>query len=694
MPKERKELEPEPSRRETSSKSWTIRLNIVIQIVGSRGDVQPFIALGRGLQKHGHRVRLATHNVFEEFVRDSGLEFYPIGGDPKELISYMVKNPGLIPSMHSMAQGDIQQKRAMIAEILAGCWKSCIEPDTKTQEPFVADAIIANPPSFANVHCAQALGVPLHMVFTMPWTPTRNFPQPLANINDRDFKDPGLINYASYGIVDFLTWSGLGDVINDFRKSLDLEPVSPTVGPMLLTTLKVPFTYCWSPALVAKPRDWPCYVDVCGFFFRQQPDYTPPAEIAQFLRDGPPPIHVGFGSIVIDDPGKLTSIILEAVKQLGLRAIISKGWSNLGGDGGHPENKDVLFIGDCPFDWLFQHVAAVVHHGGSGTTAVGLQKARPTAIIPFFGDQPFWGAAVAATGAGPQPIPYKRLTTKKLVDAITYCLTPKAKECAQSISDRMSNEDGVENCIQSFHANLPLDAMKSEFVPTAPASWTYKKANIDIEISKVAAQVLIENNCISQNDLRNYQTEPITIIEARWDPLRDIADVTLDVVADLGITTSDVVADTYKDVKQLEAADSKDSPLEKVGKAVEAAGKGLGKFNVAIFKGLALDFKHAASEVMQAIHKLHGGEKITGTVTGNPVKNSGSAAPGIVFYPSDKLARSLKYRAKDKISNEIKAQKLAEGEYLVKNNVGDVDLKNIVAEFEKLKQGQGKEATK
>jgi len=187
--------------------SFNIKLNIVIQVVGSRGDVQPFIALGNALQKAGHRVRLATHNVFSSFVQQSGLQFYPIGGDPSELMSYMVKNPGLIPSIKSLRAGEIQRKRAMVSEMLEGCWKSCIEPDPESGAPFVAEAIIANPPSFAHVHCAQALGVPLHMVFTMPWSSTKAFPHPLANLKNSTV-DPQLANYISYGIVEWMTWQG------------------------------------------------------------------------------------------------------------------------------------------------------------------------------------------------------------------------------------------------------------------------------------------------------------------------------------------------------------------------------------------------------------------------------------------------------------------------------------------------------
>lgn len=192
---------------EPQNKSWATKLNIVIQVVGSRGDVQPFIALGNELQRYGHRVRLATHDIFENFVRDSDLEFYPIGGDPAELMAYMVKNPGLLPSMKSLAAGEIQQKRYMVQEMLEKFWHSCLRPDPLTGLPFVADAIIANPPSFAHIHCAQALGIPIHLMFTMPWSNTRAFPHPLANLRNVG-SDPRVENYISYSVIEWLTWQG------------------------------------------------------------------------------------------------------------------------------------------------------------------------------------------------------------------------------------------------------------------------------------------------------------------------------------------------------------------------------------------------------------------------------------------------------------------------------------------------------
>jgi hypothetical protein len=158
------------------------RMNIAVHIVGSRGDVQPFIAIGQILRdKYGHRVRICTHPVFKTFVEENGLEFFSIGGDPATLMAYMVKNPGLMPGIESLKAGDVGKRRADIAEILEGTWRGCVEPGdgmgsekvgtplTKEEEAdrlFIADAIIANPPSYGHIHCAEKLGIPLHMMFT------------------------------------------------------------------------------------------------------------------------------------------------------------------------------------------------------------------------------------------------------------------------------------------------------------------------------------------------------------------------------------------------------------------------------------------------------------------------------------------------------------------------------------------------
>lgn len=197
----------------------TPKLNIVVMVIGSRGDVQPFLKLGKNLKECGHRVRIATHPAFRDFVQnDSGLEFFSVGGDPAELMAFMVKNPGMIPTVETIKKGEIGRRRDQMSKMFEGFWRACInatddEKDIHNlnmmgeKQPFVADAIIANPPCFAHIHCAERLGIPLHLMFTFPYTPTQAFPHPLANIKKTNV-DPGYTNFMSYPLVEMMTWQG------------------------------------------------------------------------------------------------------------------------------------------------------------------------------------------------------------------------------------------------------------------------------------------------------------------------------------------------------------------------------------------------------------------------------------------------------------------------------------------------------
>ncbi|CAG8060119.1 unnamed protein product [Penicillium olsonii] len=625
---------PEPPPTVPVGVTCELQLNIVIQVVGSRGDVQPFIALGNELQLHGHRVRLATHGVFQKFVLDSGLEFYPIGGDPSELMAYMVKNPGLIPGMKTLRSGEIQRKRAMVGEMLNGCWDSCIRDDPLSKVPFVADAIIANPPSFAHIHCAQALSIPLHLMFTMPWSSTRAFPHPLANLKYSN-TEPKIANYLSYGIVEWMTWQGLGDVINDWRAKLDLEPIPATEGPCLTETLNVPFTYCWSPSLMPKPLDWPSNIDVCGFFFRSLPDYSPAPELDSFLRNGSRPVYIGFGSIVIEDPVAMTQMILGAVRTLGVRAIISRGWSKLGGEDAVSDDQ-VFYLGDCPHEWLFQHVSAVVHHGGAGTTACGLRFGKATTIIPFFGDQLFWGNMVASCGLGPKPIPYQSLTTESLAEAIRFCLQPAAQSAAEQVANRMSHECGVSTAVESFHRNLPVADMQCDVLHSEPAVWRFKKkSKSPIRLSKLAAEILIQHHRFKLSDLQPYETLSVYIQNRRWDPVTGTASSLLGTSTDILKATGDIVYRPYEEfrrsgnsqlpppepscsrsssvtsaaeVTSLAPSGRSSSKLKTTGAAMEGSAKSLGKAVGFWYKGVLIDMPLAVSEGLRAVPRLYGEE--------------------------------------------------------------------------------------
>ncbi|KAJ7063648.1 glycosyltransferase family 1 protein [Mycena amicta] len=493
-------------------------LNIVVMIVGSRGDVQPYVALGKLLLAHGHRVRIATHETFREFVSEAGLEFFGIGGDPQELMSYMVKNPGLIPGIASLTNGDIGRKRKMLNEMISGCWLSCHAPCTQTGRTFAADAIISNPPAFAHVHCAEALGIPLLMSFTMPWCPTTDFPHPLVNINSTN-AEKGLTNYLTYALADILTWQGVGDLINNFRKqTLRLEPLSLRSGPSLLDRVKIPWTYCMSPALVPKPDDWKNHIDVVGFYFLDLATrYKPPDDLAAFLAAGEAPVYIGFGSVVVDDPEAMTKMIFEATKQAGVRALVSAGWGGLGGMNIPPH---VFILGNVPHDWLFdnERVSAVVHHGGAGTTAIGLAKGRPTVVVPFFGDQAFWGQMINKSGAGPAPIHHKELTVMNLRDALQFVTSQEAKTAAKGLAEQIKREDGTRRGVDSFYRHLPLLNMRCDVDPTRLAVWW--STEYCLKLSGFAAQVLADAKMLDletldlhrpkEYDTRKEVSDPVT----------------------------------------------------------------------------------------------------------------------------------------------------------------------------------------
>ncbi|RPA72901.1 UDP-Glycosyltransferase/glycogen phosphorylase [Ascobolus immersus RN42] len=501
----------------------TPRLRIVIQVIGSRGDVQPFLALAKVLQAapYHHRVRLATHASFKKFVEDAGVEFFCIGGDPSELMAYMVKNPGLMPGVESLRDGEVSRRRRGMAEMLVGGWRSCIEAGDGmggAGESFVADVILANPPSFSHVHCAERLGVPLHLMFTMPWSPTSAFPHPLANIYETNV-EAGMVNFLSYLLVEMMTWQGLGDVVNKFRqRTLGLPPLSTIWAPGLVHRLRIPHTYCWSPALIPKPNDWADHIGISGFYFLSLAStYTPPPDLDAFLRAGDPPVYIGFGSIVVDDPNKLTQTIFEAVRLAGVRAIVSKGWGGIGGEGLQvPEN--IFLLDNCPHDWLFAHVSAVVHHGGAGTTAIGLAMGKPTVIVPFFGDQAFWGNMVHKRGLGPAPIHNKTLTAENLAEAITYALRPDVLEKSKEVGRLIMAEKGAEVGAKEFTDTLTQTDMRCDLAPERVAVWRHKKTGL--KLSAAVAHVLVEAGHLTWEELRLHRhvewqtdvgpTDPIT----------------------------------------------------------------------------------------------------------------------------------------------------------------------------------------
>jgi len=435
-------------------------LTIVILVVGSRGDVQPFIPIARRLAQDGHRVRLATHAVFREFVESHGIEFFPLAGDPRELMDYMVMTGGhLVPHHLGQLVEQVPRKREVMAEILASTWAACTESDPArpAASPYLANAVIANPPSLGHIHVAEALGVPLHIMFTMPWSPTGAFPHPFTHVTSAGHA--GLRNRLSFEAFDWLTWLGLADLVNDFREqSLGLEPIHlRDHGASVLHELAVPHAYLWSPSLLAKPSDWGPHIDVTGFVFPDETRFQPSSALREFLAAGDPPVYVGFGSCTATDPIALTTTIFDGLERAGVRGLVSRGWAKLG-IASAP--KHVHLVDDVPHDWLFPRCTAVCHHGGAGTTAAGLRNGLPTMVVPFFGDQYFWGRIVADAGAGPEPVPIDALTAETLADGIAFTLQPEVRARAVALGEKVRAQPGAQQAVAAFYKRLPLAGMR------------------------------------------------------------------------------------------------------------------------------------------------------------------------------------------------------------------------------------------
>ena len=206
-----------------------------------------------------------------------------------------------------------------------------------------------------------------------------------------------------------------------------------------------PVLYGFSPHVVPPPRSWAGRRFVTGYWIVPLPaDWSPPPDLAAFIAAGPVPVCIGFGSMPNDNPAALAELLVAASRRAGTRVVLLSGWGGLDFAGG-----DDVFVTDAvPHEWLFPRVAAVVHHGGAGTTGAGLRAGVPTVVVPHGADQPFWGTRFTELGVGPRPIPRRRLTVAGLAEALEFVLTDQAvRDRAAALGRQIRAEDGVGTAV-------------------------------------------------------------------------------------------------------------------------------------------------------------------------------------------------------------------------------------------------------
>jgi len=369
----------------------TESLRITCLTIGSRGDVQPYIALCKGLIAEGHRPKIVTHAEFEPWVREHGIDFAPVDGDPAELMRICVEY-GMFT--YSFLKEASHKFRGWIDDLLSSAWKACQD----------SDVLIESPSAMAGIHIAEALGIPYFRAFTMPWTRTRAYPHAFAV---PEHKMGGAYNYITYVMFDNVFWKAIAGQVNRWRKkelglrSTNLDKLQPN---------KVPFLYNFSPSVVVPPLDYSDWIRVTGYWFLDEgTGWEPPKELTDFIRrareDKKRIVYIGFGSIVVSDPAALTKTVIESVLKADVRCILSKGWSDRLGNNNAtvaevPLPPEILQIKSAPHDWLFTQIDAAAHHGGAGTTGASLRAGIPTIAKPFFGDQFFFGSRIEDLGVG------------------------------------------------------------------------------------------------------------------------------------------------------------------------------------------------------------------------------------------------------------------------------------------------------
>jgi sterol 3beta-glucosyltransferase len=415
-------------------------MKITTLTYGSRGDVQPFLPLSLRLMEEGHFVKLAAPFRFKSLIEEHKIDFVPLAGDPEDL-SRRLNDAG-----YNFVKL-LQELMNHAIEIGADVWQ-------QTEEACRDAALILHTfPHIVGAHTlARENNIPDIHIQTFPmFTPTGDYP----NIT-MPHGMPPLMNRFTHKFSAKLAWwtSRLGFERVRRRAGLpkrklhwpfDDDPLRP----------RTPILCAWSPSVLPPSSDWPPRVHITGYyFFQHNGSYQPPAELLSFLKEGEPPICITFGSMVNRDKERIHRIVRTSLKQTGNRGIILSGWSGIETS----LSNNLLYLEAAPHDWLLPQCKLVIHHGGAGTTAAGLRAGIPGIVVPFLGDQPFWGERVHAIGAGPKPILVKSLSREKLTQAIVEAEKETILKRAQAIGQEVRREDGtgeavkwVEKYSNNFH---------------------------------------------------------------------------------------------------------------------------------------------------------------------------------------------------------------------------------------------------
>lgn len=400
-------------------------MRIAIHTIGTRGDVQPYVALALALKTRGHEVQIAAPAQHAALVAAHGIDFFPLPGDLLALLE-TPRGKAAVAERHGFSAGFklLKQIRPLIGRVMDEEWSAA--------QAFAPDLIIYQPKSLAAPHIAAALAVPCVLASPLPgFTATSAFPSPIV-----PFASLGPLNRASHVLMTSAPKLLFGRFIRKWREQT-LRTVKPPAS-------RVGTLYAYSRHVIPVPKDWPNDVCVSGYWFLDEPEWPPPPELAAFLDAGEPPVYFGFGSMPAIEPERLAQAAVTALARLSKRGILATGSGALG----RVEAPNVFTLSDAPHAHLFPRMSAIVHHGGAGTTAAALRAGKPTAVCTFFGDQPFWGRRVAALGAGPPAISQREASAEALASALAAMDRREMRARAACIGEHIRREHGTATAVE------------------------------------------------------------------------------------------------------------------------------------------------------------------------------------------------------------------------------------------------------
>lgn len=408
--------------------------HILILTYGTRGDVEPFVAIALRLKERGHKVTLGTAEHFGTWISAFGLDHASLTNALLDIIhsedgKMILEGGSGFVSRVAAGIRTMRKSGPINTQICLDAWRAA--QATKPDLILYHHKVIAGP------HIAEALGVPAMLGLLQPMiVPTSAFPA--AGLPRLPI--PGY-NRLSYRLVA-MSYASFRTSVNRFRtENLGLSPVDHSHDVLMPAGAgRIKVLHAVSPLIIPRPTDWPAEALMTGYWWLP-PDqtYAPPKALAEFLAAGEPPVYVGFGSMTTRDPAALGRLVVDALKLARIRGVIGSGWAGIA-----PKTEDNIVIGDVPHSWLFPRMRAVVHHGGAGTTAAGFRAGIPTVICPFFGDPPAWAERSVTLGVSAAPIPRRKLTPERLAASMRLAISdPDIRSRAQKLGAKLATEDGI-----------------------------------------------------------------------------------------------------------------------------------------------------------------------------------------------------------------------------------------------------------